>query len=450
LLGFARDRTTFQHRLVYLLWFVLLCCPQWWVAQGLGFMPALKIVTALVAVLAAVVLFKPQKGEWLVGLALWVAIAAVNMPFTYNRGMALGPFKQLIIYYLIGLCVIRTVRSPRTTIPLLLTLCVIQYLWWGAWGMKTGGVIWHPDFSNFDGYGPLMASGVGPAYFYAQGAAKPGRRTMALLAAAVCVAGVISSFARGAVLSLLITLVYIWARSPRKGRTAGFMAVAALLIAVVGSVISGKTRGVDTQASFWKEMSTMFDDSEGSTGNDRKVMWGAAVTVWAHRPVFGAGGDNFGAAAVTMLSVGDIGGQYASNPGTLYGRALHNIYFQVLSEYGLAGLLCFLYLLYKFWHNSWRLSRPAADVAWRAAGGTDDIRKVSLGLESGMVAYMCYGMFYNTLFIMVGFSLLFMNAVLMSIVADASARIARAPQPPPAAPAAPSRRAPQGFAPARA
>jgi O-antigen ligase len=228
----------------------------------------------------------------------------------------------------------------------------------------------------------------------------------------------VSAFARGSTLTLAVTVVHIWLRSPRKVRTAGFAIVGFVIVILLSSVIDGSTRGSDTKSNFWEEMSTMFDDSEGSTGSDRKTLWAAAVIVFKHHPILGVGAENFGPAATTLLKPGDIpGAAFNDNPNMLYARALHSNYYQLLSEYGLVGVAVLGFLLVDFWKRNKAIRRiPSAAVAWRAAGGREDPGFLALGLECGVVAFLASGYFYNQLFTSWFFSMVIANTVLHTIV----------------------------------
>jgi O-antigen ligase len=409
------EKSDFLQRLVYLLWFVILFDPQWMLAGILKLTPLLKAPLGIMVVLALTMLAKPRKGDWIWGMAAWIFATAINLPFAYNRGAAMIPFKALIVYYVVGLGVMRAIRTPRAAGPLLFMLCAAQYLWWGAWGIKSGLVEWHPNLANFDGYGPLMAIGMGPAYFYGMATPSPGRKKLAFLAAAMCIIGVVSSFARGAVLSLGATVAYIWMRSPNKGKNAGLIVMGGFIVMIAGSLINGSSRGSDTRSNFFEEMSTMFDVSEGSTGSDRKALWAAATQVWLRHPVLGAGADNFGMAAASMFQAGQVGGQYAENPNTLYGRALHSNYYQILSEFGIVGVLIYGFLTIQFFKNCRWLMRPETIAVWRARGGVEDLRNIALGLEGGMVAFMLTGYFYNQLFTSWFYALLFAAILLRQL-----------------------------------
>ena len=416
----SEPRPDTMQRLVYVLWFVILCDPQWWIAGQFHITAALRVPLVIVALLAITMFSTPRKGDWLVGVLAFITATAINLPFSFNRGASIVIIRGLIVYYLVGIGMVRAIRTPRAAGPILFVLCVGQYLWWAAFGVRSGLVAWHPTLDNFDGYGPLMAMGVGPGYFYATATKDVRRRTLAFIACGLCVVGVVSSFARGAVLSTVATVVYIWFRSPNKGRSFGLVAAAVLIVAVAGSLINGKTRGDDTRSNFFAEMSSSFDKND-PTANDRKVLWQAARKVFAAHPVIGVGADQFGYAAASMFKVGDVGGAYADNPNTLVGRALHNNYYQILAEYGLVGAGIYLFMIAQFFRITRALTRAEAAAAWRAYGGVDDIGKIALGIESSMVAFLLTGYFYNQLFLSWFFSLVSVAILLRSLVATREA-----------------------------
>lgn len=410
----ARRGLSFQQRLTCLLWIVILFDPQFLLAY-FHVSIALRIPLVLTVVLAIVLAMKPTKGDWLTGSLAWLILMAIDLPFAYNRGFAIEPLRTMILFYLIGLSVVRCFRTPRLTGFALFTLCVAQYMWWGVMGIKDGMVPWHPNLSNFDGYGPLMACGLGPAYYYAMATRGRTHRALALLTAALSVIGVVSAFARGSVLALIVTAAYIWFRSPNKGRTTVLTVFALVLVLVSSSMIDGTTRGEDTKPNFFEEMSTMFDHSEGSTGDDRAKLWTAATIVFKAHPILGVGASNFGPAAVTLITPGEIpGAMFSDNPNMLYGRALHSNYFEILSEFGLVGVGIYLFLIAQFWCRSRYVLRHCDRINLSSVG-IRDVRSLALGLESGMVAYLVSGIFFNQLFTSWFFCIVFANALLYSI-----------------------------------
>jgi O-antigen ligase len=411
----VKVKFTGMQQLIMVLWLTLLFDPQWFIASFAGKW-ALRVPLVLLGFLVIGMLLEPVQGEWLPLILAWISIAAINLPFAYDRGASMPEFRSLIFYYIVGLALLRYFKTPRLAAASIFLLFVGQYLWWGLWGLKSAAVYWHPNLANFDGYGPLMATGIGPAYYYGVGAKNPRRRWIAYATAALCVIGVVNSFARGAVLGLIVTIGYIWMRSPNKARTSLLVAASVVIVFIVAMVVNGKSRGDDTRSNFFDEMSTMFDDSEGSTGDDRKVLWAAAMKVYYQHPVLGAGLEQFGPDAAETFKLGDVGGFYAENPQRLYARALHSNYFQLLSEFGTVGAIIFVWMLVEFWKRCRLFLTPEAAAAWYRAGGSEDIRWLALGLESGMVGFLATGVFFNQLFQVWFYGLLITAALMENIV----------------------------------
>lgn len=422
----AAGRLDAQQRLTLALWIIILLDPQFLIAS-FGLTPILRVPLVLTVLLGLSLVLKPRKGDWLWGILAWIVLMAIDLPFAYNRGVAMEPFRTVILFYLVGISVVRRFQTPRSADKVLIMLCVVQYVWWGVMGVKHGQVTWHPNLDNFDGYGPLMACGVGPAYYYASATRIRWRRGLALFTAALCVVGVVSAFARGGVVALVVTGGYIWLRSPHKLRTAGLMIIGMLLVVIAASMIDGTTRGDDTRANFWDEMGTIFNEGDGGTESDRKHLWAAAVEVFKVHPVLGVGANNFGPAAVTIIQPGEVkGAVFDDNPAMLYGRALHSNYFQLLSEFGLVGVAIYIFLIGQFWFRSAYVIRHARVLDLRSAG-IDDARALLLGLESGMVAYLVSGIFFNQLFTSWFFCLFVANALLYSMARRRPAALRSAP-----------------------
>jgi putative inorganic carbon (hco3(-)) transporter len=390
-------RLDLQQRLVYLLWFIQLFSPHWLIADKTGIEQVLRIPLLFVLLLAGTLVFKPKRADLILSVLLWIVMLGLSIPIAVNRQGAIEMFRYLASFYILGLATVRAIETPQQARPLIFMVCVGQFLWWGALGMAAGKVGWHPSLANPDGFGPAMAIGFGPAYFYATAVQNPKRKILGYLAAALCAIGVVSAFARGAVFCLLLVVGYVWLRSPRKGRTFGFIAIAAVAFGIASTFIDGKSRDASAQSSFMAEMMTSFNENDG-TGSDRKILWGLAIQVFKAHPVLGAGPEGFGVGAIELFErneLGPVGGDYAANPHRLWGRALHNIYYQVLSENGLVGAVLFIYMMFVFWKQSRALRNPVATQRWYAAGGIENVRQIGVGLESALVGFLSTGYFYN-------------------------------------------------------
>jgi O-antigen ligase len=414
---------------LYFVWLMLLFQPHWWIVS-LGALWARRVPTLLLALLALLLLIRLKVREWYFPLLMLVLFAVLTTPFAVNPAYAKEPAKALLLYWLVAIATLSLVRTPRQAIPILLMLGVFQFAWWGALGAKNGLVSWHPVLGNYDDFGAAMVIGMACALGFGFAARSRPLRYFGFAVAAVCAAGVVSSFARGAFLAAAFVMAFMLYRSPNKRAAAAGVALAAGAVALAAMVLFGDAgvraegKGTNTAHTFFAEIGTISRDFNAGTGADRRVLWRAAWEVFLQHPVLGVGAENFGPFAAGYFRPGTVGGIYAKNPATLYDRKLHNGYFQSLSEFGTVGTLLFVLLVVDFWKRNGALRTQRYRAAWDAAtGGRYDLRWLALGLESGMVAVCASAVFYNQLFEPWLYVLLTANILLQS-------QLRRALQPP--------------------
>lgn len=414
---------------MYIMWAALLTDPHRWIAQlGLPFFH--RALTLLFIPVILMVLFRlprlvTEQGNkaWYVPLLLYVGVAVAGVPFAVNHGVAQIAARLLVLNYIFSLAVFSFINTPRRVV---IFVCIYlgQYVWWALHSGVSGVVIWHPDLANSDGFGPLALLGLATTYHFGKAARGKGWRRLAYFLAAWSVVGIVASFARGVILSMVLVAGMMWLRSPRKGRMTLVLAGGAALI-VIGAEFIVPT--VDTKTDFtardrphggviglWNEvMSSFTEGSSEGTGNDRWELWRAALIVFSHDPVIGAGAQNVGIAAAEIVQVGEIGSIYAENPARLWGRQLHNIYFQILSEFGVLGSAAYLALMIDFWRKNGRMRRRDRNAYWDAvSGGQFNLYYLALGLEITMVAFLATGIFYNTLYLFCSYAILLLNRLL--------------------------------------
>ena len=415
----AAQPWTLPLRLVFALWVIVLCDPQiWLVAQGVSFAP--RIVLALYGTLGAMVLaLAPPVSRWYPAFLLYLANACVMLPFAENTGVARDfVLKNLLLYYLLAvgsLTFIQSVAKAR----LLLLLFLLQFLWWLVQARFTGPNVgsglwqpipWHPNLGNTDAFAPLMVIGIGFAFYYSLATPKGRMRWLALAIGAMCVVGMVAAYTRGASVGAVMILLYVWLRSPNKGRTFWKVALAIAVFFVATSIIY-------PQGQFWTRLASITaEGTETGTGADRWHLWQMGWHAFVRRPVFGVGAGNFGIFSFYHLPPDELIGRYQLQEGALYGRALHSVYMQVLSEFGFVGAVAFVGLLDDFWRRNRALRSAKLLTAWRqAAPRGPELRAVSLALEAGMAAYLVTGLFYDQLYVHWFYSLLIVNAVVHSV-----------------------------------
>ena len=393
---------------VFILWVLLLFNPQWFlVAKGIPSL-VLKLPVAIFGILILVLLFHaPRVKHWYAPLMVYTAFLVVYYPFAYNPFRALPSAKQAILAYVLTLATLTLVQRPKHVKNVLLIVLLFRYLWYGAHGVMTDGVAWDPWFANYDALGALMAMGLVSSLHVALAATSSRLRWLAMGTSLLCVTGLVSSFARGAVLAAGFGIAFGWIRSGRRRLAYAGWGVAMLVTLVIAAgVVAGVSGRGDTRSdfardsslargTFWGEMATIAGDVFDA-GAVRRVLWRTARKEFIDNPLAGVGPGSFGAYAAQNYSGSVLGDQYEVNPSRFYQRAVHNVFLQVLAEQGLIGSILFLSLLIDFWRRNTAVRRSASESDTRLLRGLRT-RPLALGLEASMVAFLAASMFYNML-----------------------------------------------------
>ncbi|MGH7263547.1 MAG: O-antigen ligase family protein [Candidatus Rokuibacteriota bacterium] len=406
----AARETDFSLRLTYVVWALVLFVPEWWLASfGLG--PLKRLGLLLFPIAAGVAFLRPTGLPVHWPLLLWVAFHAmwVASPFVSNRGYAMEVFKIELLFYVFLIALpAAVIRESRRAVPMII-MFLLSFGWWALHGLPDGKVGWHSTLGNEDGFGPIMVVGIAFASFVALGARSRRARLASVAVAVSCGIGIVASFARGAVLAAGVVLVALWLRSPRKAAMLGWVLLAAAVMVVASAVLF-------PGGAFWDEMRTIGDGFDDPTGSDRRDLWKAGWRVFLRSPLVGVGPANFGAYASENFAFGEAQGFYG-DPGHFYGRSLHNIYFQILSEQGLIGVAIFLFLLKDFVSRNRALRTRQAGEHWAAATGAPvSLGFVSLGLETAMLGYLASGFFYDQLYETSLYAIVALNLLLHSLV----------------------------------
>jgi O-antigen ligase len=230
---------------------------------------------------------------------------------------------------------------------------------------------------------------------------------MASLAIGLSVCGVVASFARGAFISLLIILLLRMLIGRRILANIAGTLTAGILI--YGAAIVLFPSGPNGEANpFWQEMGTISQGTAEGTGFDRKVLWGVAWEEFKDNPIIGVGPLNFGVRAPDYVErIPDRGDRYL-DPASIWGRALHNGYFQILSEGGLLGVAAYLLVVIEFWRLNRRTSRSVRDLPNRAA----EVSGLTRGFGLALTAFLLNMAFYDIIYYNWFWDLVVLNAVL--------------------------------------
>jgi O-antigen ligase len=426
----VKQAWTFPLLLLLLLWVIVFFDPDVWLASQ-GALSARKVPPALYMVMAALVVTQAAtapRSVWFLPFLLYMINASLTVQFAENTGVARDlVWKILLMYYFLAVGSLTFIKSvEKTRLVLLLFLC--QFMFWGAQALTSQThmgttswqpIPWHPILGNTDSFAPLMVIGMAFSYYYGLATQAKSARWLAFLTGLLCVIGIVASYTRGASLAAGMTVLYVWLRSPRKGRALLWVGVATAVLFITTSVVYHA-------GEFWARLATITSEgTQAGTGADRWDLWRLGWRVFTERPIFGVGAGNFGTYTLYHIPPDELLGRYALHRGFLYGRVLHNAHLEILVEFGLVGVVTYLWMLVDFWTRNAALRSQPFTSAWaRATRGRLDLPGLSLGLEGAMIAFLITGFFYDQLFVHWLYSLLTMNALLHAV----AKRLALVPQ----------------------
>jgi probable O-glycosylation ligase (exosortase A-associated) len=150
---------------------------------------------------------------------------------------------------------------------------------------------------------------------------------------------VLGTYSRGGLIGLSIVAAALFLKSRRR-------------LAVVLVVLAVGAMAYHFMPPQWTaRMGTLQQARETGSGESRIQSWKFATNVAIHHPLLGGGFDDYQDTALWS----------AFAPEGAVQRAIHSIYFRVLSEQGFPGLGLFLALLFVSWRNCSRVRKKTRD-----------------------------------------------------------------------------------------
>jgi len=358
------------------------------------FLPPLKVIpfpSLIDASLAMAVFFSGKASIANTQTKLWLGLLgfmALWIPFANNNFHALMTFKDMALYFFFYLGIITFVNSTTRMHRLIL-------MWLGVHavlaingmlhqGRGVGG--WLADENDF---GMEMNVAIPVAFFMFQGASNKGGKTIYLVLLGVFIMSLIATSSRGGFLGLLAVGVYCWVYSPRK--------IISLLLGLCLACLVI----IAAPQEYWDRIGTITEDStmESGTAGQRVFTWGIGWEMFLANPVLGVGQGNF------PWTIGEYLGGRTWQTKSLAGRQAHSLYFTLMPELGLIGVLIFgsmVYLNYRDTRVSQLLS-PLGRNTTRGDKKTTDIqvsRAILHGnaIWGGMIGYLATSAFISTLY----------------------------------------------------
>jgi putative inorganic carbon (hco3(-)) transporter len=187
----------------------------------------------------------------------------------------------------------------------------------------------------------------------------------------VCMAGIVSTSSRGGFVGLAAMLVVLWWVSPRK----------VLVLVLVGIVGVGIYQLADQR--YLARLSTIQATDQG-TAKERLESWKAAWAMFEDHPL-GVGPDNF------PIHFHEY--QAKNFTHNMWGRAAHSLWFTLLAELGIPGVILYVLIFRANWRSIRRLhSLPSSAPLHRLAF------LLSIAFTASIAGYFAAGTFLSVLF----------------------------------------------------
>ena len=170
------------------------------------------------------------------------------------------------------------------------------------------------------------------AYFLGQEANAQWKKALYYSLVIILILGTVTSFSRGGFVGLVSVGLFLFFKSNNK-----FTALITVGVLFSAVLFFGSK-------DYWNDIESIFTEgAQEGTGKDRWESWKAGWNMFLDYPILGVGPNNYG------IFIADYYTGYGSkDPGIMWGRVAHSLYFTLLPETGLAGTLLFTLML---WNN---------------------------------------------------------------------------------------------------
>jgi O-antigen ligase len=338
--------------------------------------------------------FSDPSTKWFIAL---LAIMAPHIPLATNNYWAFHTARAMLISFAAYLGLITYVNSlDRFKILLHIWLGIHVYL--AVMGLVHGGRGLGGFLGDENDFCLVLNMVLPIAFFMAISETRRFRKMVYLGLALLFVATVVVAFSRGGFLGLCAVGLYVLMYSPKK------------IPAIVGVGLVVLFLFFFAPGTYWEEVQSIYNKADQGTGEERTYTWKVGWAMFLDNPIWGVGQGNF------PYRFGQYEQGLGFNEGlhgrSRAGRAAHSLYFTLMPELGVVGVVIFLRILFLLWK----------DLAWLAMQGREDpsVMVWSRALAGSLVGYLVTGTFisvfyYPCFWVVMGFIVALKNAARTSL-----------------------------------
>ena len=331
----------------------------------------------------------PRRRPWSRNLTLqtaFVGVCAMSALFASNTFAAYTATRIMYGYLVIALAATWLLANRRDFV-FAIWFWVLIMAFQALYGVTHGG---HGNGSTFDDENDL-ALGLNTALPFAlvgirefSGWKRWGSLTLTVL----ILAGIVVSLSRGGFIGLVSVTIYFVLVSRNRVRN--------LLITAVGALIFFFA----IPTSYKSEVASIQDTDTG-TAETRFFLWTAAFNMWRDNPVLGVGAGNSNWSVGRYQPEGRASGMFSApefhdRDWTM--RAVHSVFFQVLSETGIVGSTLFIAMVVGHYRGLNSLRRRVRRHPGAPRGLRKETEFYATAMGAAMTGYLASGAFLSVLY----------------------------------------------------
>jgi O-antigen ligase len=149
------------------------------------------------------------------------------------------------------------------------------------------------------------------------------------------------------------------------------------------------------------------DDKDDGTANLRLLHWTTGIEVFKNNPIFGVGPNNY---PWTSFEYFHLSPYFVEGARNRSGRQAHSLYFTLIPELGLLGILLFTTMMILFYKNTIKIRNR-----FRNDSQASDYFGMASALIVGMSGFLASSAFISSLYYPIIWHLLAMAVVLINL-----------------------------------
>jgi len=329
--------------------------------------------------------FESVQSKCMLGFLL---LSAIHVPIAVNNYWAFQGAKAFLIYLIVFLSISNYVNSFEKLTKYIDFWIVINFIC-AFVGLKHGGKVPNSGFMGDENdFALVMNMAIPFAYFMFLETDSIKKKIFYLTACGLFIGANVASFSRGGFVGLLPVAAYCWYKTPRKALATVLMGLMLIIFLAF------------TTESYWAEMKTIKEENiKTGTGEGRWYAWKLSWKMFLDHPIMGVGQGNW------PWNVG----RYQPEEDLRYrrsqsGRAVHSLYFTLIPELGLVGILLFSGMLYFSYKDlKWILKKEKEfllkqNQSKEIIQQLHKIKFIIFGITGAMLGYLVSGAFLSVLY----------------------------------------------------